>query len=156
MKTVQLQMWTQPTWACCSVFSIPACFLDCVQLCERSVLWSLKTPRMSHRTQEVQQIRPSHNSNTSATGYLSGGRLSNCLAVIPGNEEMERDESRDCSSDVPSDLSMSGNTHRRLTETWPRLSSNHRGGGGEEANSTPNLTSGTDERTEILDVDLTF
>lgn len=139
MKPVMLHMWTQSTWACCPESSIPACFLNCVQLCERSVLWSLKTGQRVHSREEIQQIRPIHSSNTLATGYLSGGRLSNCLDVIPGNEEMERDDRRDCSSDVSSGLSMSVNTHHRLAKLWPRLFSNHRG---EETNSTLNLTSG--------------
>lgn len=139
MKTVLLHMWTQTTWASCCESSIPACFLNCVQLCERSVLWSLKTGEMAHRIQEVQQIRLIHSSSTLATGYLSDGRLFNCLDVIPGNEEMERDDSRDCSSDVSSGLSMSVKTHHRLAKMWPRLSSNHRG---EETNSPLNPTSG--------------
>ncbi|CAF89014.1 unnamed protein product, partial [Tetraodon nigroviridis] len=50
--------------------------------------------------------------NPVPTGYLSGARLSSCLDVIPGNEEMERDDSRDWSSDESPGLSMRVNTHR--------------------------------------------
>ena len=71
---------------------------------------------MAHRIQEVEQIPTIHSSSTLTTTNLSGGRLSNCLDVIPGNEEMERDDSRDCSSDVSSGLSMSVNTHHRLAK----------------------------------------
>lgn len=45
-----------------------------------------------------------------ATGYLSSGLLSQCLDVIPGKEEKERDDSREWSSDVASNLSMAVKT----------------------------------------------
>lgn len=127
--TVLLHMWTQSTWACCSESSIPACFFNWAQLCERSVLWSLEN-RTDATSDTGSTTDPCHWAAATlslAAGYLSGGPLSNCLDVIPGNEEMERDDSRDCRSDVSSGLSMSVKTHHRLAKMWPRLSSNNRG-----------------------------
>lgn len=93
---------------------------------------------MAHIFQEVQQIRLIHSSSTLATGYLSDGRLLNCLDVIPGNEEMERDDSRDCSSDVSSGLSMSvKNAPQAGKDVTPPLQ--QPSGGGNKLTSQCNL-----------------
>lgn len=49
-----------------------------------------------------------------ATGYLPGGSLSHCLDVTPGKDEKDKDDSRDWSSDVASNLSMAVITRQTL------------------------------------------
>lgn len=53
-----------------------------------------------------------------ATGYLSGGLLSHCLDVIPGKEEKDKDDNRDWSSDVASNLSMAVMTEQTPPSAW--------------------------------------
>lgn len=56
------------------------------------------------------------------------------MDVIPGNEEKDRDDSRDWSSDEASNLSMAANTRLHLSlRGWKRCnpaSTNHREEGG--------------------------
>lgn len=109
------------------------CFIDWVKHCERSVLVSLgsknKSAHVSESIGRVREVRRCRRRLTRAEGYLSSGRLSHCLAVIPGNDEKERDDSRDWSSDVASDLSMAVKTHVGVCEESQDVNpapSNHR------------------------------
>lgn len=63
--------------------------MNWIQLCERSVLWS-----------------------------LSSGLSSHWLDVTPGNDEKESDDSRDWSSDVASNLSMAVKTRQTPLSAW--------------------------------------
>lgn len=118
--------------------SMSTCFIDWVKHCERSVLVSLgsknKRADVSEGIGRVREVRRSRRRLTRAEGYLSSGRLSHCLAVIPGNDEKERDDSRDWSSDVASELSMAEKTHVGVCEDSQDVNpapSNHREGGQE-------------------------
>lgn len=122
----------------CVVPSMSTCFIDWVKHCERSVLVSLgsknKRADVGEGIGRVREVRRSRRRLRRSEGYLSSGRLSHCLAVIPGNDEKEREDSRDWSSDVASEFSMAVKTHVGVYEESQDVNSapsNHREGGQE-------------------------
>lgn len=103
-----------------------ASFKDWLRHCERSVFGSLeskKTKQNTNNRAEPEQVSGSVNvqevrqrflpaAGNPQPGYLSRGSLSDCLDVIPGKDEKERDDSREWSSDDASAaLSMAAKTH---------------------------------------------
>lgn len=97
----------------CLVSSMSVGFLDR----DRSVLWSLENTTLIRwwqkhseyiliKTIDCDTVAAGRQDTVSNRSYPSTGPSSHCWDVIPGKEEKDRDASRDCSSDVASNVSM--------------------------------------------------